>query len=256
MSNNLNGNLDIAKEAAKAAACKLRATSAEAVVSRTGRDIKHQGDKDAEETILSHLSSKTNYPILSEESGVHGNIEEGLVWIVDPLDGTFNYSRGNPLCCVSIGLWQSNSPLMGIVYDFNRGEMFAGIVGEGAWLNEEPIHVSSIEERGQGVLATGFPAFSDFSDQSLKRFIKQVQEYKKIRLFGSAALSLAYVACGRVDAYMENDIMFWDVAAGAALVKAAGGEISVLPSDRGEWMRKVECVATDECKSQTGDGND
>ena len=237
-------NLRIAIEASHLAGELLKNVSRTAVLNSEGRDLKHQGDKDAEEAILSYLSSNSSYPILTEESGVHGTLGDDPIWIVDPLDGTLNYSRSNPFSCVSIALWQSTAPLLGFIKDFNRNELFSAIVGEGAWLNGKSMKVSSIDRKNQAILATGFPTFSDFSNDNLNEFIGQVQDYKKVRLLGAAALSLAYVACGRVDAYMENDIMLWDVAAGAALVKAAGGEISVEQSDRGQWMRRVKCAAS------------
>ena len=238
-----NKYLSVAVEAARKAGAVLAEASRDAVLSSEGRDLKHQADRDAEKAILEYLKEKSLFPVLTEESGVHGKMGDGPLWIVDPLDGTLNFSRSNPFCCVSIALWQSDQPLMGVVYDFNRDELFSGIVGEGAWVNDQPIRVSEVETKNKAILATGFPTFSDFSNDSLREFVGQVQQYKKVRLFGAAALSLAYVACGRVDAYMENDIMLWDVAAGAALVKAAGGEIEVVQSDRGQWMRRVKCAA-------------
>lgn len=234
---------ELAKDIAVQAGTLLSQSARNNIISAEGRDIKHQGDRDAEQFILNELKS-TDIPVLTEESGEIGKIGEGSpFWIIDPLDGTMNYSRNNPFCCVSIALWQGDTPLFGVIYDFNRKELFSGFVGEGAWLNEQPIHVSTVSHQSEAILATGFPTYSDFSDDHLKKFIIQVQQFKKIRMFGAAALSLAYVACGRVDAYMENDIMLWDVAAGAALVAAAGGEISVIPSDRGSWMHWVKCAA-------------
>jgi myo-inositol-1(or 4)-monophosphatase len=121
-------------------------------------------------------------------------------------------------------------PLLGVVYDFNRDEMFTGLVTEGAWLNGMPIKVSDVVEESKAVLCTGFPISTDFSELALLNFVKDIQSYRKVRLIGSAALSLAYVASGRVDAYQENDIAIWDVAAGIAIVKAAGGVAHFRPS--------------------------
>lgn len=188
-------------------------------------DIKIAADKASERIILDYLKSKTDFSILSEETGMFKNQDSEYLWIVDPLDGTFNYVHGIPFCCISIGLWKNSKPVLGVVYDFNRKEIFAGIVGTGAWLNEKQIKVSFEENQKKAVLCTGFPVNSDFSTDNLVEFAKKIQSYKKIRMFGSAALSLAYVACGRVDAYQEDNIMFWDVAGGIALAKAAGGKI-------------------------------
>lgn len=118
-------------------------------------------------------------------------------------------------------------PLIGVIYDFNRDEAFSGIVGRGAWLNGQQIQVSMVRKSSDAVLVTGFPEGTDFSQASLTRFVNEIRQYKKVRLLGSAALSLAYVACGRADVYHEVDIRIWDAAAGIALVKAAGGSVRI-----------------------------
>ncbi len=191
------------------------------------RDVKIEADDRFEKIIIENLIMHSKYSILSEESGFIRAKEEDTdyYWIVDPLDGSLNYSRGIPICCISIALWKDMEPILGVVYDFNRNEMFTGIVGKGAWLNGAPIRVSEVAEEKSAVLCTGFPVHTNFSKESLTEFVEDIQKYKKIRLFGSAALSLAYVSCGRVDYYCENDIKIWDVAAGLALVKAANGII-------------------------------
>ena len=197
--------------------------------SHFGRDVKLEADRAVEERILDVLLKESPFDVLAEESGMHRGegSHPGLRWIVDPLDGSLNFLRGIPLCCVSVGLWREDEPVLGVVYDFNRDEIFTGVVGEGAERNEQGIQVSCVREPAQATLSTGFPAGSDFSAAALGRFVSQVQQYKKVRLLGSAALSLAYVAAGRVDAYREHDIKIWDVAAGLALVRAAGGETVV-----------------------------
>jgi len=190
-----------------------------------GRDIKLKADRNSERIILDFLKKGSDFPILSEEKGAIGTDGAEFKWIVDPLDGSLNYMRGIPLACVSIGLWKDTEPILGVVYDFNRSELFSGIVGSGAWLNDRKICDSTIDKKEKAVLCTGFPVSTDFSTGSLTDYIGRIQEYKKIRLFGSAALSLAYVACGRADVYLENGIRIWDVAAGLALVKSAGGSV-------------------------------
>ncbi|PAB59152.1 inositol monophosphatase family protein [Anaeromicrobium sediminis] len=238
--------LNIAKEAAKLAGVKLIELSKEScdVISSVDKDIKLKADKDSEQVTIDYLKKHSNYSILSEENGLYGNVDNNTpFWIVDPLDGTANYSKNIPISCVSIALWEKNNPILGVVYDFNRNELFYGIVGKGAWCNKQSISVSKITNSKHAILATGFPIFRDYSINSLKPFIEQIQEYKKIRMLGSAALSLAYVASGRIDIYTEEDIMLWDVAAGIALVKAAGGYIYMRNSNRHEWARKVVCAS-------------
>jgi len=180
----------------------------------------------SEKQIVSILSKKSLFPVLSEEMGKVWSPEQfpDYHWIVDPLDGSFNYWKDIPLCCVSVGLWRGSNPVLGAIYDFNRNELFTGIVGQGAWLNNMPMRVSNLSDQKKSVLCTGFPVSTDFSTSPIQQFISFVQNFKKIRLIGSASLSLAYVACGRVDAYFERDIKIWDVAAGIALVRSAGGD--------------------------------
>ena len=241
-----HSELDLAKRAAKTAGDRLKQERSlpQEILDDAGRDVKLRADREAESSILGILTSESAFPILTEETGLHGSIQTGgPIWIVDPLDGTVNYSRGLPIFCVSIGLWLDDQPLLGVVYDVLHEGMFSGVVGVGAWRNERSIHVSKIASPTSAIIATGFPVNRDFEAQSLKRFMTFLQEFKKVRLLGSAALSLAYLAAGGVDAYAEEDIMFWDVAAGVAIVSAAGGWISVMPSERHQWARNVYCTA-------------
>ena len=226
----LSSLLEVAKEAAIKAGSALIAQQnlAREVHQSEARDVKIIGDILSETIILESLQLHSSFPILSEEAGIIGKINhKNYIWIVDPLDGSLNYSQGIPLCCISIALWKRNKPILGVIFDFDRNELFSGIIGEGAWLNETAIKTSKIKKKKEAILCTGFPIRTDFSDEGITKFVKQMQAYKKIRLLGSAALSLAYVACGRVDAYMEENIMLWDVGAGCAIVKAAGGEIQI-----------------------------
>lgn len=241
----LREELLLAEHAAREAGAVLLANmlNAQTVLCELDRDIKLQADRDAEALILSRLQP-TGHPVLAEESGEHGAPGGGdaLYWVVDPLDGTFNYSRQFPICAVSIGLCRGDEALLGVIYDFNRDEMFSGIVGEGAWLNGKPMCVSPRAQRAQAVLCTGTPSRGDFSQSVLLDYVQTLASFKKVRLMGSAAVMLAYVASGRADAYMENDIMWWDIAAGLALVRAAGGWCECAESPRIAWGRRVRCA--------------
>jgi myo-inositol-1(or 4)-monophosphatase len=193
--------------------------------SSTGKDIKLQADIESEKLIFNILR-QTNINILSEESGfIELNKNSDMCWIVDPLDGSLNYSRSIPLNCISIALWKNKEPVFGVVYDYNHNNLFKGVVGQGAYLNDNKIGVSNIVEKSKSIITTGFPVYSSFDDNALLDFIKTIQEYKKVRLLGSAALSLSLVANGSVEAYSERNIALWDVAAGIALVLAAGGKV-------------------------------
>lgn len=228
--------LEIAIEAARSAGLFLKneRDSGAKVTMEFERDVKLIADVRAEEIIINCLQKQSSFQILSEEKGVVGDQYDGsdLQWIVDPLDGSLNYLRGIPICCVSIGLWKGNEPLLGVVYDFNREQVFSGIKGQGAWLNGNPIQVSELGVFDKAVLCTGFPISTDFSSEAILGFVEQVRKYKKLRLLGSAALSLAYVASGLADAYFERNIKIWDVAAGLAIVQAAGGLIHTLLSEK------------------------
>ena len=229
-----NKYLSIAKEAATAAGKYLQKVIGPKtkIIANPHRDIKLEADFKSEQIIIDILKDKSNFPILSEERGsieIKNAIEEEQYkWIVDPLDGSMNFSRGIGVCCVSIALWQDSYPVLGVIYDFNRNEYFTGVANEGAWLNGNPISTGKVKEITNAVLATGFPVSMDYSNKALSSFVLDISRYKKIRMIGSAALSLAYVACGRFDIYYEKSIKIWDVAAGLALVKAAGGTIECI----------------------------
>lgn len=220
-----------AKTASLQAGELLRKQKLTEVDSAEGKDIKLALDKISEATIVDCLSA-SGIPVLTEESGFQNGSEkslrEGKLWIIDPLDGTANYWKGmRELSCVSIALWEDGKPVLGVINRFFCDELFVGVVGEGAWLNDKPIVTSMTEQISQSVLATGFPLKRSYEYKDLERSIKQIQNFKKIRMLGAAAIMGAFVACGRVDAYMEEDIMLWDIAASGALVVAAGGTVEI-----------------------------
>ena len=248
MAMDLTEELRLASAAAREAGELLRtlASGSLTVLSSVGRDIKMQADRDAEALILARLTNGSSYPALAEESGEHGAPSDGRFWVIDPLDGTMNFARALPLCCVSIALMEGDRPLVGVIYDFNRDELFAGAVGTGAWLNGLPMSVSDLTDPSRGVLATGFPLNCSLESASLAPFILSLQSFKKVRMLGTAALMMAWLAAGRLDAYAERDVMLWDVAAGLALIEAAGGWIEIGPSTRLKWARCIRAAATAE----------
>ena len=218
--------LVIAIAAAKEAgdALRERHESWQQVNANQGKDVKLEADLGAEKIILKHLG-KTNVQILSEEAGWVDANDSNAAWVVDPLDGTYNYLRGFPVSCVSIAMVKGDKRILGVIYDFNRDEMFAGIVGQGATLNGREMSVSNISKKSDAVLMTGFPVRRDFSPEAMIQFASDLGDWKKVRMIGSAALALAYVAAGRADYYREENTMPWDVAAGCALIEAAGGVV-------------------------------
>lgn len=208
------------------------------VISSAGKDIKTAADLAAERLIIERIRP-TGIPILSEEAGASGDIDpKGMMWIIDPLDGTLNYTRHLPQCCVSIALWDNGKPVAGAIHDFTRDRLYRGAMGTAAECNGSPIRVSDCQSIRQAVLATGFPTGRSYKSDDLGRFISQIQQFKKIRMIGSAALSLAHVAEGSYDAYQEEDIWLWDVAAGLAILQAAGGSFEIT-EPRHDWKLRV-----------------
>ncbi len=196
------------------------------VLSNVGRDLKIQLDIDTEKLIKEHLSSDSSYPILGEETGESKELGE-LYWIIDPLDGTSNFLRGIPISCVSIALMQNMIPILGVIYDFNHDEIYFGHKESKAFINDEEISVSSLSLRSESTLVTGIPAKIHYSDDEFSQMIDNFQAWKKIRMIGSAAMAACYVASGKAETYQENGIFLWDIAAGAAIVNAAGGRASI-----------------------------
>lgn len=197
-----------------------------------GRDIKILADIQSEQIIINHLKKQSNFSILAEEKGLIKGSEKGFTWIVDPLDGSLNFVRKIPFCCVSVGLWKEECPLLGVVYEFSRSELFSGITGSGAWLNNYPVKVSDTYQEKKAVLCTGFPTNTDFSLKGIQRFVNNIRSYKKVRLLGSAALSIAYVASGKVDAYYEENIMIWDIGGAIPILLGAGGKLEMKKSPK------------------------
>ena len=227
--NNLNQHdkrdLDLARKSVQAARLLLLngSTLDRGLEKIEDREWKIKADRKLESVILKVLQEGSDYPILSEESGVlAGNGTRQ--WIVDPLDGSVNYCRGIPLYCISVGLWEDKQPLLGVVLEIPSDRMFAGIVGVGAWCNDEPIGVA-VEEvihPSKAVLCTGLPTGFDHSRANLEVLVSVCVRFGKVRMLGSAALMMCYLASGRCDSYWESQIALWDIGAGLAIAQAAG----------------------------------
>jgi len=190
-------------------------------------DIKLEADIVAEKLIKEILTDETSFPILAEESGQSSDQLSDIFWVVDPLDGTANYSRNIPICCVSIALIKNMKPVLGVIYDFSNNDLYEGSVNTLAMQNGLEIKVSDISNQGEGILITGLPNKTDYSDEALLKMVKDFQGWRKVRMIGSAAIGSVYIASGKADVYKESRTYFWDVAAGAAIVQAAGGTASI-----------------------------
>ena len=209
------------------------------LVDRLGRalQVSHKGDIDlvteadlaSEKLIIERIRS--HYPrhaILAEESGaiefVTGTTD--WKWIIDPLDGTTNYAHGYPCFCVSIGLEHAGSIEIAVIYDPMRDEMFAAERGQGATLNGRRMRVSEVEDLNSAMLCTGFPYNVRERPNFARDFANFTMEAQAVRRDGSAAIDLAYIACGRFDGFWEDGLNAWDVAAGVLLIEEAGGLVT------------------------------
>jgi myo-inositol-1(or 4)-monophosphatase len=193
-------------------------------------DLVTQADRASEDLILAAIRER--FPgddILAEESGASsGGAAGARCWVVDPLDGTTNFAHGLPLWSVSIGVLDPDgAPEVGVVYDPSRDECFTAARGNGAACNGDPISVSSTRRLGEAVLVTGFPYDIRTSEiDNLDHFTRFMKRCRAVRRLGSAAIDLAWVACGRFDGFWELKLHPWDVAAGILLVQEAGGSVS------------------------------
>lgn len=213
------------------------------VTAKAAMDYASEVDRNAEAEAVRELRRAfPQHRVLAEESGEAGRGE--AVWIIDPLDGTSNYLRGFPHYCVSIALYEGAQAQLGVVYDPLRDELFTASRGAGAFLNERRIRVSPRSSLDGALLCTGFPPRRRSRlDPHLAMCRSLLAEAEDIRRTGSAALDLAYVAAGRLDGYFEMGLMPWDMAAGALLVREAGG--SCLDFRGGEdWMDTGEIIAS------------
>lgn len=184
-------------------------------------------DKTAETMLVDGL--KVIFPeagFITEEETIATVLKE-YMWVIDPLDGTTNFIHSLPVYSISVALLHNNKPVVGVVYEPNRNELFTATLGGGAFLNNKRIQVTTNTELAKSLLATGFPYY-DF--ENMPKYLNALQTFLKttrgMRRMGSAAVDLAYVACGRFDGFFEYSLSPWDVAAGVLLVKEAGGKTS------------------------------
>ena len=227
---NFDKEIEIAIKAAKSAGKFLNEdkNNLNLKIKSNPKDTKLMADIKSEKLILDILNAESNYPVLAEETGKSSENLGEIFWVVDPLDGTANYNRNIPICCVSIGLVKNMKPLIGVIFDFNNDDIFIGDnINKLARLNNKDIKVSDIQNRTDGVLITGLPFNTDYSDNALKKLISDMQTWKKVRMIGSAAMASCYVASGKAELYKEKGIYLWDIVAGAAIVESAGGKVQI-----------------------------
>jgi len=223
--------LNFAKQIALEAGSLLVQRLGSARVSKKGDiDLVTEADIAAEELIIDRIRSyHPQHGILAEESGeavAVGNTSSSWRWIIDPLDGTTNYAHGYPCFCVSIGVEHNGVLELGVIYDPMRNEMFAAERGQGATLNDRRIRVSDVEELNRAMLCTGFPYNVRERPDFAHDFATFTMNAQAVRRDGSAAIDLAYVACGRFDGFWEDGLNPWDMAAGVLLIQEAGGRVT------------------------------
>lgn len=230
--NSYSPYLQTAERAARAAGAFLRCRFHEMKVvdEELPTDIKLQLDKESQALITRELLA--DYPdscVLGEE----GNTGEtsSLQWIVDPIDGTVNYFYGIPIFCVSIALRAAGELVLGCVYDPMQDECFSSLAGEEPTCNGHPIRVSARDSMAQAVVFIGHGRHDGSGEAGIRRFAHVSAQVRKIRILGSAALAICYIAAGRMDAYVESRISLWDFAAARVILEAAGGVLEFTPAD-------------------------
>src|SRR6266576_1481764 len=236
--------LDIAEKAAREAGKLLRDNfrRRQQVNVLAAHDVKLQIDVETQELITDLLLKEFPAHALYGEEGIVGDQSAEHQWVVDPLDGTVNYFYGIPHFCVSIALRFQDEIIVGVIYDPVRDEMWSGQKGESPRLNGHHFHVSARADLAEAVISVGLSKTGVTIEAGLPLFLKLVHRARKCRLLGSAALDMAYVACGRLDAYIEQGISLWDIAAGWLLIENAGGTVDLRP--REDMKDKYSIIAS------------
>jgi myo-inositol-1(or 4)-monophosphatase len=232
----LNQALAVAVKAARAAGKVMRDNwlKPKRVKLDDAHDIKLELDVRCQKLIEKILRAAfPEIPLLGEE-GDSGDVTAEYRWVVDPIDGTVNYFYGMPHAAVSIALQRRGQSIVGVIYGPFTDELWTTIRGEPTRLNGKTVRVSSRSNLADTVIAMGFSKDRENLEKTLPHLNRLARRVKKIRIMGSAALELASVASGRLDAYIERTINLWDVAAGQLLVENAGGEFYALPAPHGK----------------------
>ena len=192
-------------------------------------DIKLELDVRTQKLIENILhQSFPHYAIYGEE-GISGDPDSEYQWIIDPIDGTVNFFYGIPHFSISIALQRAGKIIVGVIYDPMRDELWEAVRGGSVTLNGKPIHVSKRSALSDAVLSIGMSKAAIGVEKALPRLVEMMKKARKCRIMGSATLDIAYVAMGRLDAYIEGEISLWDIAAGILMVEMAGGSVDLRP---------------------------
>lgn len=233
-----------AEKAARAAGRHLRENFAgpRHVDAALAHDIKLRLDVETQDLITKSLLGEFPEHALYGEEGIVGDQSSDHQWVVDPLDGTVNYYYRIPHFCVSIALRFKGEIIVGVIYDPMREELWSGQKGEKPTLNGEHFQVSDRRALSEAVVSVGLAKTGQTIDTNLPLLQQMIHKVRKCRVLGSAALDMAYVACGRFDAYIEKGISLWDIAAGWLLIETAGGKVDLRP--RTDMKDKYGIVAS------------
>jgi myo-inositol-1(or 4)-monophosphatase len=232
----VNEDLELAERAARAAGDVLMSyfgRDAEGLALKTSpTDPVSDADREAERVIRELLAAeRPDDGLVAEEGSRIDGARSGRRWVVDPLDGTVNFLYGLRTWAVSIALEDADGVVAGVVFNPVDAECFTALRGEGAWLNGQPISVTSCDSLDRAMVATGFSYEADRRAEQAELLLRLLPRIRDLRRAGAAALDLAYVAAGRVDAFYERGLKRWDEAAGRLLVREAGGFIEDLPGE-------------------------
>ncbi len=203
------------------------------VSSKGPGDFVTSADKRTEKIIIDELlKAHPDYGIITEETGIINEKNVNNRWVVDPIDGTVNFLNGVPHFAISIGYEEKEELKCGVIFDPIKNELFSAEKGNGAYLNNSRIRVSNKKNIKDALLVTGGPKLSSkIKDEIFSDYIKVTKNIPNVRRYGSAALDMAYVACGRFDGYWQRELNYWDIAAGIIILKEAGGFINIFDPD-------------------------
>ena len=210
------------------------------VSSQAPGDFVSSADKRTEKIIVEELlKAHPEYGIITEESGIINKSNVNNRWIIDPIDGTMNFLNGIPQFAISIGYEENNEIKCGIIFNPVMNEMFLAEKGNGAYLNNSRIRVSNKKKIKDALIVTGGPKqVSKIKEKIFREYINVSNQVSNVRKFGSAALDIAYVACGRFDGYWQRELNYWDIAAGLIILKEAGGFVDFFEEERNYPLKK------------------
>ena len=210
------------------------------VLAKGPGDFVSSADKRTEEILISELQkAHSDYGIITEESGIINKSNKKNRWIIDPIDGTMNFLNGVPQFAISIGYEEDNEIKCGVIFNPIMNEMFCAEKGNGAYLNNSRIRVSNKKKIKDALLVTGGPkGASKIKNKIFSEYINISNNVSNVRKFGSAALDMAYVACGRFDGYWQRELNYWDIAAGIIILKEAGGFVDFFDEDINSPLKK------------------